>query len=123
MVALQGGDVNVIDRPELLPQSRIKQTIPASHCGFLTDVNAEAIGRACVVLGAGRAKTDDTVDFAVGVSGIVKIGERIERGQPAMIVHANDHSRLDEALKRLDGAIVICDSPVNPPPLVLEMIT
>ncbi len=123
MVELHGGDLRTIDRPALLPQAKTKHQILSIASGFVADVNAEAIGRAVVILGGGRAKTDDKVDFAVGISGIVKIGEAIQHGQPTMTVHANDAARLDEALKLLDGAVTISPHAVTPPPLILETIT
>ena len=123
MVELHGGDVRTIDRPALLPQAKTKHPLLAIASGFVADVNAEAIGRAVVILGGGRAKTDDKVDFAVGISSIVKIGEPIQHGQPTMTVHSNDPARLEEALKLLDGAVTISQHAVAPPPLILETIT
>lgn len=123
MVELQGGDVRTMDRPALLPQARTKHPLLAVASGFVTDVNAEAIGRAVIVLGGGRTKTDDTVDHAVGISGIVKIGEPIEHGQQTMTLHANDADRLAEAVKLLDGAVTIGAEPVTPTPLILEAIS
>lgn len=123
MVALHGGDVRVLDRPELLPQARTQHPLASLRGGFVAAVNAEAVGRACIVLGAGRRKTEDRVDPAVGVSGLVKTGEEIEAGQPTMVLHANDRARLEEALKLLEGSVTISEAPVPAPRLILETIT
>lgn len=123
MVALQGGDPAVIDAPERLPRARLRHPVPAPRAGFVTDVNAEAVGRAVILLGGGRAKTDDRVDVAVGVSDIAKIGEQLTDGQPALVAHANDESRLASALELLEGAVSTGPEPVAPPPLILETIT
>lgn len=123
MVSLQGGDLRVIDRPALLPQAQIRHPYAAARSGIVRDVNAEAIGRACIVLGAGRTKTEDRIDPAVGISGIVKIGESVAASGPLLVVHANDAGRLETALKLLEGAVEIGDTPVEPQPLILETIT
>ncbi len=123
MVSLHGGEIAAIDHPALLPQASTKHAVTAARSGFVADVNAEAMGRAVVVLGGGRAKTDDHVDPAVGISGIVKIGEQVEHDQPIMIVHANNSTRLAEALQLLEGAVTVGDSPAKLSPLILETIT
>lgn len=123
MVELQGGDLRTMDRPALLPQAKTRHLLLAISSGHVTDVNAEAIGRAVVVLGGGRTRTDDAVDSAVGISGIVKIGEQIAHGQPTMTVHANDPAKMGEALKLLDGAVSIAPEPVAAAPLILERIS
>ena len=97
--------------------------LKADRAGFVQDVNAEAIGRACILLGAGRTRTDEAVDHAVGIAGIAKAGEKIAAGQPVMVLHANDEQRLAQALELLKGAVVIGDTAPPTHPLVLETIS
>jgi pyrimidine-nucleoside phosphorylase len=80
------------------------------------------IGRACIVLGAGRKTVEDRVDHAVGISGLVKIGERVEKGQPLAILHANDKRKLGEAVELLKGAFVISDEKRGGSELIMETI-
>ena len=122
MVELQGGDVRVVDDPTLLPTARITQPYPAPASGFVALADAESIGKACVVLGAGRAKTDDTVDLAVGVSGIRKIGEPVKKGEPLLILHANHEQKLAEAKELLKAAFKISKTKPRIPKMILERI-
>ena len=122
MVELQGGDVRVVDDPTLLPTARITQPYPSPTSGFVALADAESIGKACVVLGAGRAKTDDTVDLAVGVSGIRKIGEPVKKGEPLLILHANHEQKLAEAKELLKAAFKISKTKPRIPKMILERI-
>ena len=120
MVRLQHGDVKAIDDVSRLPRASIKEPYPAPAAGYVAEVNAEAIGRACIVLGAGRKKTDDAVDFAVGISDLVKIGDRVSAGAPLLTIHANDRGRLDEAKKLLQTAFRFSSAQVAPSPAILK---
>ena len=122
MVEMQGGDLRVIDDPSLLPKARIQEDFPAPSGGYVTLADAESIGKACVVLGAGRTRTDEAVDFAVGVSGILKIGEPVRKGQPLLVVHANDEKRLADAKALLKAAFKIGRTKPRAPKLILERI-
>ncbi len=122
MVRLQHGDVAVIDDPAKLPQAGIVVDFAADQAGYIAEVNADAIGRACIVLGAGRKKTEDPVDFAVGISHLVKIGERVDAGDALLKIHANDDGQLNEARKLLTRAFRFSESPVSPSPALLETL-
>ncbi|MCX6997894.1 MAG: thymidine phosphorylase, partial [Kiritimatiellaeota bacterium] len=75
MVRRHGGDVAALEHPDRLPRARLQESFPAPASGFVAAADAEYIGRACLLLGAGRAQITDTVDPAVGVADLVKIGE------------------------------------------------
>lgn len=122
MVELHGGDVGVVDHPERLPRAKIIVPYPAPTAGFVALADAESIGKACVVLGAGRTKTDDAVDFAVGVSGIRKIGEPVKKGEPLLVIHANDEKRLGQAKELLKTAFTVAKAKPRSPKLILERI-
>ncbi len=122
MVRLQHGDVATIDDLTRLPRAAIIAPFAAPASGYIAEVNADAIGRACIVLGAGRKKTEDPVDFAVGISDLVKIGDRIDQGAPLLVIHANDAARQAEAEKLLATAFRLSDTPVPPSPAVLETL-
>jgi pyrimidine-nucleoside phosphorylase len=122
LVRMQGGNPDALDDFNLLPCARIQTPLAAPAAGTVAEVHADRIGKACLALGAGRAKTDDRVDPAVGVSGLVKIGESVVKGQILATVHSNDEGRRDEALALLREAFVLSATPVAPPPTVLERI-
>ncbi len=122
MVKLHGGDPQSIDDVSRLPSARIKKEYSAPQNGYLAEVDAEKIGKACVILGAGRSKTDDKIDFAVGISGIPKTGDYAEEKQPLLTIHANDEKRLDEAMKLVEEAFSFSEEPVTPPKFIKETI-
>ena len=122
MVRLHGGDTAVLDDPSRLPRAAIRAPCPAPRRGYVTTVDAGQIGRACLVLGAGRQKVDDPIDPAVGIVELVKTGERVETGQPLAVVLANHPGRWQEARRILEPAFVIADEPAPPAPLITETI-
>jgi len=117
MVACHGGDLDAG-----LPKAENQTPLPAPKTGYVSKADAEAIGRASLLLGAGRTKTTDTIDHAVGISGLKKIGEPVEAGEPLCTIHSNGHEDEKQLLHLLESAIEISKAPVEPPPLVLEAI-
>jgi pyrimidine-nucleoside phosphorylase len=119
MIELQGGNPDVVFHPEkYLPMAKIKRDYKSPTRGFISGVNAELIGKACLVLGAGRSKTDDVVDLAVGTSRLAKIGDAVEIGQPLVTLHANDEGRLAEAEKMVAQAFTFSNTRVAIPQLI-----
>ncbi|MBU4198452.1 MAG: thymidine phosphorylase [Verrucomicrobia bacterium] len=115
MVRLHGGDVRALDRPELLPEAPIREPLPAERSGFIQSVDAGRIGKACLILGAGRTRVTDSIDHAVGVSALKKIGEPVEQGEPLAVLHAHDRESLAEARTLVRDAFGYSDTPVSPP--------
>lgn len=120
MVRLHGGVVEALEDTTRLPVARIRFEYPAPESGYVAEVNAELIGKACVVLGAGRSRVGDSIDHAVGITGIIKIGDHVEKGQPLLTVHANDQARLDQAISFLEGAFKFSPERQSPPPLIVD---
>jgi pyrimidine-nucleoside phosphorylase len=122
LVAAQGGDAHVVEAPARLPQARLRMPLVAQRTGVVTEVDAMGVALAALRLGAGRAKAEDKIDPAVGVSELLKKGEAVDAGEPLCVVHANDERALAEAKAMLEKAIVIGDTPVAPTKLVDEII-
>ncbi len=122
IITAQGGDARVVDEPERLPQARLQVPLAAPADGWIVDVDAMGVALAALRLGAGRARAEDKVDPAVGVSGLVKMGEKIAAGSPLCVIHASDEAALTEAKAMLGRAIVVGDQPGVPPPLIGELI-
>jgi len=122
MVAAQGGDARVVDEPARLPQAKMQVPLAAPRAGFVEDVDALGVALAALRLGAGRAKAEDRIDPAVGVGGLVKIGERVATGAPLCVIHANDEQALAEAAVLLAKAITVGDTPGVAPRLIGEII-
>jgi pyrimidine-nucleoside phosphorylase len=123
IIAAQGGDPGVIDDPGRLPQARHVRPVPAPAGGIVHRVDAMGIALAALHLGAGRARASDPVDPAVGVTALVKVGERVEAGSPLCLLHANDASRLDDAATRVTEAVRLGDGPAVREPVVAERLS
>jgi pyrimidine-nucleoside phosphorylase len=116
MVAAQGGD---LDAPRPIAPA---QELPSPRSGFVVAVDTEQLGLAIIELGGGRKKLGDKLDLSVGLEMLVRLGERVDTGQPLLRIFA----RPDAAAKVRDDllqAITIGDNRVEPPPLIVERIT
>lgn len=121
-VAAQGGDPRAVEEPSRLPRAKRVVPLLAERDGYLTAVDAAAIGMAVVDLGGGRAKKGDPIDPAVGVVMKTRIGDRVQVGNLLCEVHANDVG-LEAAMERLRRAFHIHPEPVNPPPLFYDRLS
>ncbi len=122
MIEAQGGDARVVEEPGRLPQAKLKVPLVAAHAGFVQDVDAMDVALAALRLGAGRAKAEDKVNPAVGVSDLVKVGEPVAAGAPLCVIHANDEATLTAAKALLEKAITLGTKPVKPVKLIDEII-
>lgn len=122
MVALQGGDASCLDDYSKMPTAKIQKAFTTEEGGYVSQVSAEHIGRAVIILGGGRSKTDDKVDHAVGITDIAKIGEQVKPGDTLATIHANDEKKLEEARKMLAQAFAFSKDKVKPAPLIKEVI-
>jgi thymidine phosphorylase len=118
MVKAQGGDP---DAP--LPTASVVEPLRAERAGYVSRLDARAVGLAAWRLGAGRARKEDPVSHTAGVVCLVKPGEPVEKGQPVLEMHADDPARLSRAEQALQGALRISDEKPPPaPPLVIERV-
>jgi pyrimidine-nucleoside phosphorylase len=122
-IEAQGGDVAAVDDPEQLPTARFVRDLPAPRTGYVAGINAREIGLTSMLLGGGRAKKGDTVDHAVGVVLHTKVGAHVEKGEPLLTTHANEEGKLAGAEQRLLAAYDWSDEPVEPPPLIHQVVT
>jgi thymidine phosphorylase len=123
IVAQQGGDPRVVDDPSHLPAAPQQIVVRATRGGFVADIHAEQVGRAAMLLGAGRERVGDTIDPAVGV--IVKShrGEQVRSGDGLVEVHYRADERVGAALDLLQQAWTIGEMAPPPQPTVLETVT
>ena len=107
LVYAQDGDATMLEK--ILDQHRalIVQPWPAKSAGVVKKMDAELIGRASVMLGAGRQKADDAIDFAVGFSKIKKVGERVAIDEPLFMVHARNERSIVNITPLLQKAVEI----------------
>jgi thymidine phosphorylase len=117
MIRAQGGDP---DAP--LPETRHRAVVTAEAAGFVTELDAHAVGIAAWRLGAGRARKEDPVSAAAGVICLAKPGDAVAAGQPVLELRTDDPARLDRARDALTGAIGIGPEPHEPADPVIERI-
>jgi pyrimidine-nucleoside phosphorylase len=123
IIASQGGDPRVIDEYDRLPGAREHHVIPAPSAGHLTGLHAGLIGRAAMVLGAGRDRVDAPIDHGVGISLLAVPGDSLRAGDPVLELLYSDAGRLDEAVALATEAIEIGPHAPAAPPLVLATIS
>lgn len=119
MVAAQGGETAMIDDPEKIPQAKYVRKLPAPKRGYVHTINAGQIARGVQILGQ---KKNGKYDPAVGVSEIKKVGTQVKQGEPLMMIHYNDESKLDSALEYLRSAYRLAPKRPNPPELIVERV-
>lgn len=120
MVVAQGGDGRVIDDYTVMPQAKYQIDYPASKAGVITQMLADEIGMASMVLGGGRAKASDQLDYSVGIELHKKLGDPVQAGETILTIYANRED-VSDAIKLLDQSIQIGEH-AEVPPLVYEVI-
>ena len=88
-VASQGGDASVIDHPERLPQAAYQSEVLATRDGVISQINADEIGIAAMMLGAGRANKESKIDLAVGLMLRKKVGDTVKKGDSLVTIYSN----------------------------------
>jgi pyrimidine-nucleoside phosphorylase len=123
MVARQGGDPAVLDDPSRLPLAQGRELIRAPRAGYVTGLDAMAVGRAAAALGAGRATAEDAVDHGVGVRVLVSLGALVRGGEPVLELVHRDGTGLREAGELALAAIELGGAPPAPVPLLVGEVT
>lgn len=122
-VALQGGEAEAVMDYELLPKAQFKQEVYLSEEGFIEAIDAEAIGRAALVLGAGRETKESTIDLGVGLKIHKKIGDTLNKGDSIATLYYNDENKLKSAETILREAYRLTSLPIEKPKLIYEVIS
>lgn len=118
MIAAMGGPLGFVENPErYLPEAPVIREISAPDAGYVSAIDGEALGLAVVSLGGGRQVESDLVDPAVGLSDVVELGCKVEKGQPLARVHAAREGQADRAVKAIRAAITL--SQVSPAKQIL----
>jgi len=107
LVYAQDGDASSLEKLGELHRAPVIQPFVAKSAGKVMKMDAETIGRVSLLLGGGRQTAGDAIDFAVGLSGIKKIGERVEKGEPLLSVHARTDQALRLVVPLLEKAVEI----------------
>mgnify|MGYP000882036782 CR=1 FL=1 len=121
MISYQNGDTAVLSDYSLFPTAKSIIEVKNKTSGYVKKVHALAIGNAAMILGAGRATKDDTIDQAVGIKVLAKVGDYLEAGDVLATVHANDKN-IEEALHQVEKAFEIVSEKVEANKLILDII-
>jgi pyrimidine-nucleoside phosphorylase/thymidine phosphorylase len=123
MVELQGGDARVIDDAKRLPQAKHTMEVKSEKAGYLSSMQCERIGTACVILGGGRERKEDSVDPAVGIVLHKKVGDRVVNGESIATIHYNAEVRAERARQLISSSCEIgAAGPPTKRPLVHRVI-
>lgn len=123
MVALLGGPADLLERPDAhLPRAPVVRPLAATAGGFVTAIDARALGLAIIRLGGGRRRAEDAVDPAVGLADVLEVGAPVQPGSPLALVHARDKSSADAVAAELRNAFQIGPNRPTPAPAITGRI-
>ena len=122
VIEAQGGDARVVDNPSLLPRASLTEAVPSPSDGIVSHIDAQKIGIAAGILGAGRERVEDRIDPSVGITLLRKVGDWTAAGEPLAILHASQSDGLEQAKALVLAAYQIGDS-AQTRPLIREVIS
>jgi thymidine phosphorylase len=117
-----GGNPEIIATPGLLPVASHIQPLLCKENGYVTKIDAEKVGMASTLLGAGRQRTDDPVDYAVGITLNKKSGVPVKRGDTYAVIHYNDERNLAETIRLMDCAFQVGREPPEPRQVIKKVL-
>ncbi len=123
VIQAQGGNPDVLDRFDLLPNATGAQEITTSRGGYVSAIDAELIGQASSMVGAGRNTKEDSIDPAVGVILEVKVGHKIEPDSILCRIYYTNEEHVAEAAELVEDAFKISQQPVEERDLILEVVS
>lgn len=121
MVRNQGGDASVIDHPEKLPQAKYVIDLPAKKSGVVSEMVADQLGIAAMILGAGRRTKEDQIDFSVGLMLRKKVADSVVEGETLVTIYANSPD-IEDVKEKIYESITIAET-ADEPVLIHQIIT
>lgn len=120
-IEAQGGDASVVDNPSLLPQAKFQIDLPAKQDGYVAKMEADEIGVAAMLLGAGRATKESEIDLAVGLILHKKVGDQVKQDESLATIYSNTED-VQDVLDKLYAHIAISSEKVDAPTLIKEIV-
>lgn len=121
-ISSQGGSLAQIENPGLFPKAKYKHDVLASKSGYIAKMNAEMIGSSSVILGAGRVKKDDAIDYSAGIILHKKTCDKVEKGEALATLYTNNRNSINDAERLFLEAITISSNKPQPVPLIYKVI-
>jgi len=122
VVTAQGGNAQALDKFELLPNATGMREITSPRGGYVSSINAEDIGVASNMIGAGRDRKEDTIDPAVGIILEVKTGEKVDAGSVLCRLYYTKEDRVEEAAEMVEDAFSLSPQKPDERELILEVV-
>lgn len=122
VIQAQGGNPQVLDRFELLPNATGAREITSPRAGYVSAIEAEYIGQASNMIGAGRDTKEDVIDPAVGVILEVKVGNKVDAGAVLCRLYYTSEEHVEDAAQMVEDAFRISASPPDERELILEVV-
>ena len=109
LIENQGGDVSYIQNLEKFPKAKYIEPIYATKSGFVQEIDSKEIGKLAGMLGAGRDKKEDKIDYEVGIVLNKKVGDEVEKNEVLAYIHANNEDKMQYAVQKIKEVIVISE--------------
>ena len=117
-----GGNGDLVDDYSILPTAKNKMEVFSNKEGYVSKIKAEEVGKAAMIIGAGRATKEDEVDHAVGLKILKKVGDKIEKGEKIAEIYYNDVKNVEDSKNMILDAYVLQNEKVLEPKAILEII-
>lgn len=122
MIRLQGGNASILERRTLLPHACLTVEVYSPCEGYIRSMDSERVGRASMVLGAGRPKLDSLIDHSAGIVLHKKPGDYVREGDPLCTLCTSDEEVIGQAKELFIGALSFGEDPPEKPGLIREVI-
>lgn len=123
MVAAQGGPSDFVERHDAyLPQPTLSKAVYADGEGIVSSMDTRALGMAVVAMGGGRQRASDAIDYSVGLSETIALGERADSQRPLAMIHASSEASWEQAAAAVKAAITLSDSAPAATPVVYRRV-
>jgi pyrimidine-nucleoside phosphorylase len=122
VIQAQGGNAQALDKFELLPNATGMREITSPRAGYISAIDAEDIGQASTLMGAGRERKDDRIDPAVGVILEVKMGEKVDAGSVLCRLYYTSEEHVEEASEMVEDAFRVSQQKAEERELILEVV-
>jgi len=122
LVEFQHGNPKIIDEPKLLPQAKYCEPVLSQKEGYVSFIDTKLVGTACCVLGAGRQKLGDKIDYSVGIHIIKKLNDYVEKNEPLVYIYFNDKTKFEQAKNMILNSYIISSKKSVQPKLIYREI-
>ena len=117
-----GGNKELVNNYDLLPKAKYKMEIFSENAGYIKRIKTEKIGKAAMIIGAGRAKKGDEIDHSAGINIFKKVGEKISKNEKIAEIYYNDDKNINESKDMVLNAFELTKEKIEKPRAVLEII-